>query len=365
MTKIAFLKTLDSLIGSLLAALLPRPRRRDCQNIRSVLLIRPGGMGDALLLAPTVRTLREQLPGVAIDVLAERRNGAVFSMFDGVRRVYCYDRITMVFELLRQQYDVVIDTEQWYHLSAVFARLVRSAGKVGFGTNRRRRMFTEEIEYDLEEYEADCFARLLAPLGVSTEASMELPLLSLSQGARDQARALLDRDSRPGRIVVLFPGASVAEKRWGPAKFHALAERCEKRGERVVLVGGQVDRSAGALIALGLDVLDLTGRTNLELTAAVLEQADVLVSADSGLLHLAVMLGRPTVALFGASSTSKWAPRGDMHAVIDKRLCAPCSRFGTIPSCQHEVRCMAEIGVDDVTVAIETIFSDSLAREGR
>jgi ADP-heptose:LPS heptosyltransferase len=83
----------------------------------------------------------------------------------------------------------------------------------------------------------------------------------------------------------------------------------------------------------------------------------LLVSGDSGVLHLAVGLDVPTVSLFGPGIAEKWAPRGDIHRVIDHHLaCSPCTRFGTTPPCPIQARCLADIGVDEVLGKIRTLI---------
>ena len=139
-----------------------------------------------------------------------------------------------------------------------------------------------------------------------------------------------------------------------------VARWCLEHGLHVVLVGGGVDRSDGEQIVSGLDALNLAGRTSIAETAAILERAAVVVSGDSGILHIAVGLDRPTVSLFGSGIAAKWAPRGSRHVVINKNLpCSPCTRFGTTPPCPHEVRCLREISVDEVTVAIAHLLKIS------
>jgi ADP-heptose:LPS heptosyltransferase len=159
----------------------------------------------------------------------------------------------------------------------------------------------------------------------------------------------------------LFPGASIAERRWGAERFRSVAQWCLGEGLQVALVGGGGDAAETGQIAAGLDVLDLAGRTNLAETAAVLERAAVVVSGDSGILHIAVGLGRPTVALFGPGIVVKWAPRGPAHVVLNKQLsCSPCTRFGYTPACPHASRCLAEISIDEVTAGIAQLMPQSL-----
>ena len=129
-------------------------------------LIRPGGIGDAVLLVPVINRLRQVFPFVQIDILAEKRNSGAFALCPAVDHALCYDRPQDLRTVLGRKYDVVVDTEQWHRLSAVVARMVRSRFKVGYGTNERKRMFTHAVDYSHDNYEVFSFFDLLKPLGV-------------------------------------------------------------------------------------------------------------------------------------------------------------------------------------------------------
>jgi ADP-heptose:LPS heptosyltransferase len=156
--------------------------------------------------------------------------------------------------------------------------------------------------------------------------------------------------------VALFPGASIEERRWGGVKFAALAERVVALGYSVVIVGGAEDLPVAANIAERLpSVLNVAGKTSLLETASILNEAALLVSGDSGVLHIAAGLGTRTVSLFGPGIAKKWAPRGERHIVINHQLpCSPCTKFGYTPHCKIGARCIQGISVDEVFAAVET-----------
>jgi lipopolysaccharide heptosyltransferase II len=354
------LKRIDSVLGRMLTHLSPPcVPAEEGKVLQSILLIRPGGIGDAVLLAPVIRALKERFPGVAIDVLAERRNAGVFPLCSGIRSVYRYDVPSEFLVVFRSRYDVVIDTEQWHRLSAVVARLVRSSVKIGYGTNERRRMFTTSVPYFHDRYEAESFFDLVAPLGVSAPPPLDIPFLRVSARSLQRASELLmGLDGR--RYVAVFAGASIPERRWGTDRFAEVARRISSLGYAVVVVVGGEDREAGAVIAGAVpSSLNLSGQTSLEVTAAVIAGAALLVSGDSGVLHIGVGLGVPTVSLFGPGIARKWAPRGPGHGVLNHGLaCSPCTRFGTTPPCPYGVRCLAEITPDEVVRAAMELLGE-------
>lgn len=123
-------------------------------------------------------------------------------------------------------------------------------------------------------------------------------------------------------------------------------------------MGGKEDRQQGDMIAGGGLGLNLAGLTSLPETAAVIQQSSLLLSGDSGVLHIAVGLGVPTVSLFGPGMVKKWAPQGDRHIVINKGLpCSPCTTFGTTPHCPIDTQCMRNITVDEVVNAVTMLLT--------
>lgn len=349
------LKTIDPLVGRL-GMLLQRPGGKPDVAPRTVLVIRPGGIGDAVLLVPALQTLRNYFPGVSIDILAERRNAGVFALCPGLRLVHRYDIPSEFLAAFRSRYDVVIDTEQWHRLSAVVTRLVRADIRIGFGTNDRSRLFSHPIPYEQDEYEADNFIRLLEPLGAGGAICSENPFLAVALGDAAMADNLLSPLlGRP--FAAFFPGASIAERRWGGARFAELAKRLRSNGIEVVVVGGGVDSEDAEVIERS-GALNLAGKTTLSGTAAIIARSSLLVSGDSGILHIAVGLGIPTVSLFGPGRAQKWAPRGANHIVINKNLpCSPCTTFGYTPKCPINARCMADITVEGVEQAVITLLA--------
>ncbi|MDD2734667.1 MAG: glycosyltransferase family 9 protein [Desulfuromonadaceae bacterium] len=351
---IRVMKLIDSALGRIAASVFPAPLRLQAPStVTSLLLIRPGGIGDAVLLAPAINSLKKSFPSAHITILAEKRNTGIFSLIPGVDKLLCYDHPREFLQALGGRYDVVIDTEQWHHLSAVVARFVAAPVKIGFDTNGRRRMFTQTVPYCHDDYESVSFSRLLTALRIEA-GSVELaaPFLFLPEAAITKAAELLaPLNDQP--FVVLFPGASIHERRWGAERFRCVGEVLSVLGITMVVVGGKEDRQQGDVItARGLG-LNLAGATSLSETAAVIQQSVVLLSGDSGVLHIAVGLGKPTVSLFGPGRAKKWAPQGDQDIVINKELpCSPCTTFGTTPPCSIHAQCMRDITVDEVVTAV-------------
>ncbi len=356
---IMFLKKIDQMIGSFLIKAWPTPPRSVpfTGPISKILIIRPGGIGDAVLLVPLIEKLCQRFPSARVYVLAEKRNSVVFSLIEGVERVFHYHKPQDLWTAIRVRYDVVIDSEQWYRLSAIVVRMIRSRMSIGFATNERKRLFTHPVDYDRDVYEARGFFNLLQPLDLASPLEIAHCFLSVPEADQNLADEMLKPVAdRP--FVVIFPGASVPEKSWGTTRFRDLTLRLQDAGYAVVVVGGKEDVSAAAALTSETAALDLAGKTTLAESAGILNRCCLLISGDSGILHMGVGLGKSTVSIFGPSNADKWAPQGDRHVVINHHLpCSPCSHFGMMPTCPIGVQCIRDITVDEVFLAAQKLLN--------
>src|SRR5438874_6782673 len=174
------------------------------------------------------------------------------------------------------------------------------------------------------------------------------PEFCLGPGATDRAaRWLAERGLGGGaRLAALAPGAAHATKRWPVAHWSALAERLGAAGYRPVIVGGPEDRGlAQQLVAEGGGaVASAAGEFSLQETGALLARARVVVSGDTGVMHMATGVGTPVVALFGPTvGRFGFFPYAAGPAVLERALdCRPCSATGTAACPLGHHRCLAD-----------------------
>ncbi len=297
MNKIELLKVVDKILGKPFVYLLAkRYQNKIPAVIRRILIIRPGGIGDAALLLPVFKALRDKFPEVQIDVLCEKRNAEIFSLTNNKNRVYLYDKDFELIKCLRNSYDVVIDTEQWHRLSAVAAYLTGAPVRIGFDTNERSRLFTHRIPYSHDEYEVYSFLHLIEPLtDKAVHFNIDEPFID-PDNVRPADPSLFQRIQDDKQTVAIFPGASVDERRWGGERYGEVAKRLQEKGYGIIIVGSGADRFDADKIKKCADgSIDLTGRTKLSDVAAILGKCRLLITADSGIMHIAYAVGTPTL----------------------------------------------------------------------
>lgn len=366
-------KQLDATAGALICRLAGRleyrfgradPRAVVPTDIRRILVIRPGGIGDMVNLLPVIESLQRLYPDASIDLVCETRNAEVLALAGLEDRALLYDTHPLRFlaRLRRRRYDVAIDTEQFHHGSAVFAWLSGAPVRVGFKINpRRNALYTHLVSYSLDAHESGQFARLLEPLAAGRPVVVRPVPGFLAHTAQALPVGLRDKLGVEKGYAVVHVGSSTPGKQWPAARYAELASRLRDRdGLGLAAVG---DRRDATRLPTVEGLVSLAGDLSLRDTAAAIQHARVFVGGDSGLAHLAAALGVPTVVLFGPSDPRKWGVSGPEHAVVRNELaCAPCSIFGYLKPCRT-VACMRSLTVDQVYDACRRVMDD--AREAK
>lgn len=341
---------LDKMLGNaaISACSILRNKTVRCDAPERFLFIRPGGIGDAVLLLKAIQTLKTANPIATIDVLAETRNADVFSLLSSVHTTYRYDVPREFLSCLTNRYHAVIDSEQWYKLSAVVGSIVRASVRVGFSTNERRQLLDIALPYAPDEYEERSFLRLVKPfVSPSLQHNGAPPMIRCSSNF-GLPNPLSDRT-----IIAVAPGSTVAEKVWHQERYISVITQLSQKKLSIILLGGKADTAMAREIAAQCpDCINLCGTTSLTDAVSVLQHCQLLISPDCGIMHLAYVAGIKTLSLFGPSNPLKWAPSGPHHKQIWKNLpCSPCSQFGTIPPCPHNGACMKQIFPEEVVAA--------------
>lgn len=378
--RIWFMKAMDAGPGYALCKLIGRLRHHLGQperaanpvaaTLRRLLIIRPGGLGDMIMLLPVLDALRRQLPHALLTVVCERRNREVLALAGMGDLALPFDEAPLrcLANLRREHYDVAIDTEQFHHSSAIMAILSGAPIRIGFKVSpARQHLYTHLIDYDMTGYEATQFSRLLTPI-LGTGAPPILPVAGfLRRPGMPPPTTLPDRLQLPdSRMVIVSPGSSNRYKHWDPAAFATVMHRLagEQKDLHFALAGAGADLvQARALQALtgDLSVTDCTAQLSLSETAALIGQASLFIGCDSGLGHLATALGIPTLTLFGPSDARKWSHPGPNTQTIRKHLpCSPCASFGYYKLCR-DIPCMRAITPASVHEAAMTLLGQSAA----
>jgi len=315
-----------------------------------ILVVAPNWIGDALMAQPLLARLREQRPAAPIDVLAPEWVAPVARRMPEVS-----DVIVTPFRhgplQLRSRWQLGRRLRQLgYGQAIVLPNTWKSALVPFFADIPVRSGYVGESRYGLLNllYRKKSvpmnlhYARLAAPPGTESAGALPHPRLEVSSAEISSVKA---KFGLPERYAVLAPGAE-----YGPAKrWPYFADLTKKMSIEKAILGSPGDAQA----AQGLQGANLVGRTSLDEAIVLIAGAALVVSNDSGLMHVAAALGRPQVALFGSSSPEHTPPLSAAARVLWLRLeCSPC--FARECPLGH-FRCMREMGVESVLREIDNL----------
>jgi lipopolysaccharide heptosyltransferase I len=345
------------------------PARFSTIDARRICLIKPSALGDVVQTLPVLAALRYRFPYAQIAWVV---NSAYADLLRPIRRLdrviefprHEFSRLTLgavavwrrfLRRMRREEFDIAIDLQGLWRsgwmCGATGARL-----RIGLESAREGAWWFYNATVD------DCaidsaalrYWTVAQAFGVG-HLSPAFPL-DLSEAERAWARGRLAGLCRPR--LAISPGARWVTKRWPAPQFAAVAGQSLGLGVRsVVLVGGPDDRSTASQIVGQIpqaSTLDLCGQTTLRELAAILEQCDVLLTNDSGPMHLAAAVGTRCVAIFTCTKPERAAPFGPGHRVVQTEVSC---RGSYLKQCDR-LDCMRELNCDRVAPAVIQAIRD-------
>lgn len=348
-------------------------------NFRSgICLVRLSAIGDVAHTVAVVRALQDAFPAAPLTWVTGRVEAAVAGLVPGVE-VVPVDKRRPVAELARlrrgwagRRFDALLHMQVSFRAS-LLTLAVRAPVRVGFDRARAKELHGWFVNRRIGaapgpgEHVLDGLRRFPAALG----ATVGPPRWDLEIPAADRAWA--EQLLPAGSPVVAFNVcASNPVRDWPVARQAAVATHARRRGWRVVLCGGgsERERRAAAAMAAGGDtgVVDLVGRTTLPQLAALLARSTVLLSPDSGPVHLATAVGTRVVGLYAVSNLARTGPYLDRRWCVDRRDEA-ARRFLGCPAAElrwretvADPRAMELIEVEAVTERLEAAVADAAGR---
>jgi heptosyltransferase-1 len=279
-----------------------------------LLIIKMSSLGDLFHALPAVHALKVGL-GASVDWVANEGYADLVRCFADVDRVIPFPRSRLAAglgafrrELAQREYDLVIDL-QGLLKSAIVARGARTRRRIGPSFQREgARLLYEEVagprnknRHAVEEC-LDVVRHLGLPLG-DLRFPVAFPAFPVGS-------------ARPR--VALLPCSRQVRKNWPPARFVEVGRALRAEGASLFLIGSPADQPVCAEIARGIagEITDLCGRTSLVELGGLLQAMDLLVTVDSGPMHMAAAVGTPVVAVFGPTHPERTGPYGQGHVVI-------------------------------------------------
>lgn len=337
-------------------------------NIKKILIVELGGLGDLLIALPALRALRVSYPGARCDAVvigraAEVARGAgIFDRVDVLSREIV-PAIALIARLRRERYDLVVNMRPVASkLGALKVRMLFAliGGRLSAGRNTAglARFFDIAIAEPLraEQHDIEYASSLVAALG-GTVADKRVRFTVESQSA-DSAREILRASGiADGAAVIGIHAGGMPSHRWPADRFaESIRKLALLGGYTFVLTGSADERGYVESLArdAGVPVANLAGRLTVAELAAVIKRCALYISNDTGPIHIAAALGTPLVAIFGPGDFKRFDPRAVSAAAVSlyrPSACAPCDR-----SRCASPKCLTAIGTDEVIEAALTLL---------
>jgi lipopolysaccharide heptosyltransferase I len=342
-----------------------RPMRRSLTGLdpERVCVIKPSALGDVCNATPAFAALRALWPEAHFSWVINTGLRGLVDGLAGLDEVIPFDRKRIRAspsglawawkfgrELARQRFDVVIDLQGLLR-SGLMSAATRAPIRVGLSDAREgaTRFYTHRVPMPAETTHAvDRLLRVAAAFG----ADIEEPRFqaAMTDADRDWADAVLR--NVPGPRVGLNLGARWITKRWPPEKFAEIGRRAaDQFGAGLVALGAPEDRPLIEALTRTLEptsVLDLSGRTTLPQLAAVCSRLDLMVSNDTGPLHLAVAAGTRSVGIYTCTDPAENGPYGPRSVSVRTKVECAGSYLQNCPT----LHCMDELTVERVWRAV-------------
>jgi heptosyltransferase-2 len=347
---------------------------------RRLLVVKVFGMGDSILIRSITEALRERHPNMQIGVLvgpATREvmtGGTLFRIHQYVpRTLSIWSALQILKDIRSCHYDTILNCEQRSLAGSAFLSLTGAAYHIGFipiSDTPKGRFLTHAMRFRDDQSVWQSFIRLARVVDESIP-QMFLPTSPLlSEEVEEWACGWWNEHvgSEPIPTIALHVGSQDREfSRWPVRRFVEFAERVRVRNPdlSVMLTGTAPERELIHTF-IGMysgHACDASESGSLMRTAALLKRCNLLVSNDTGIMHLGAALGIPTVGLFGPNLPRYWAPLGPRATyVYDTKLpCSPClnlyeDRWPLECSHPEKGRCMLDITVDSVMTAAKRVI---------
>lgn len=377
--KVKAFKILDIYVGTpicVILSMLKRLRRAPeaIAEPRSILVVKLVAVGDVVAALPAVRLLRRRYPDARLAMAVTPRVSAVVEGDPDLDDVVYYDIFgehggllgffRFVRELRRSgPWDWVVELDQRYRITSILAYLLHPVKHAGFAirTQGRQGLLDVKVRYRTDCHEVDAFADVAAALGADRESVERVPIAYSDEDARAVDGFLAESGiGEDDFSILVHAGTSgiATEREWPADRFADTCEWLVRRyGAKIIFTGAPENLPTIEAIRTKTATASAVaaGRLSLKQFAALAARADLVLSVDTGSLHIAAAMGTPVIGLFGPSTPVKWGPYGPEHKVIYKHLeCSPCAKpyLGQLPRCS-DPRCMTQIGVEEVKAVLK------------
>jgi heptosyltransferase-1 len=346
---------------------------------KEILIVKMSAIGDVIHTLPALNAIRKQFPDARITWLVEEAAADIVLGHKALDRVIVSKRKQWIKELFslkcghaiknirnflkelrNTKYDMIIDFQTLFK-SGIMVMLAKGKRKIGFNKGMDHAesshiFYNERIRpVSMEIHALERGLLLLKSLNIPCK-KIEYDLPVTNKEKLNVDNLLRQKDIDPEKpIICINPQATWETKLWDSKKFADLSDRLKKKYHaQIVFTGGKSDQEAvnDIVSMMKLPGINLAGLTTLKTLAALYEKAALIVTTDTGPMHLAAAMGTKVVAIFGSTAPWRTGPYGSNNFIVRSDIyCSPCFKR----ECSTK-ECMENINVDDVMKGVKQLM---------
>lgn len=360
-----WMKRLDKWVGCPLVFVLGIFHRKKTQvhldkiDTPRIVLIKTAAIGDTIVLSAMADEIKRQYPQSHITVICSNNNLSMVKLIRSVDDIFIFEmkKPLRSFSALKRlgYFDLLLDFGPWPRINAVISWIVRADYKVGFKRAHmyRHYIYDQWVEHLDSVHEIDNYRNILRVAGIQP-----IGLLPYFESKSNDAL-----EDEPYVVFHQYPGGAMeTQRKWSETYWVELGKRLYQIYHvRILLSGANMDAEAAQHTAqllrkVGVPAENIAGKYSLSDMVTILAKARLVVSVNTGIMHLAAAVRAPLVALHGATSELRWGPLGDTSVVVKSgEPCQPCISLGFESNCDNSI-CMQNITVDMVMERVERLL---------
>jgi len=317
-------------------------------------------MGDLIFATPFFRQLRKNYPDSKIDIIVNSNFYDLIEDNPYFDKVIAYDKNWSIKDsynfakrIKKNNYDLGINIHgNWRTILLMY--LISPDYNIGYGGDGKSIFLDKTIETTDDLHMVEVYLQFLEKMGLKRYENSKLEL-RVNEEAKISVQKFLDKKykeknlAKDKSLIALNTGGTWPTKRWPEFKFAKLADKIIENGNEVIFVGGPSDKKRVEYIISMMEkdrVINATGKTNIKELAALVKKCDLVISNDSGPVHVAAAVGTKTITIFGPSDENKYKPYGEIHEIVKTEIdCRPCGEH-ECPLGHHN--CMEKIEITDI-----------------
>ncbi|HME87543.1 MAG TPA: glycosyltransferase family 9 protein [Candidatus Nanoarchaeia archaeon] len=346
---------------------------------KKILVFKIGALGDVLMSTPLVRQLRENFPKAEIVYYVGKYAEPILRGNKNITRIETFDQnlffrknifkaASLRNRITKENFDVAFVLDK-HGIFGLFMKLCNIPVRVGFDRNGSGRFYTHKIVYQQAQHEITYYLSLLESFGVKPDYKDTDMDLSLSKKDTAFADSFFSQNKLTGKTIGMLvggggdnPGESGSIRRWSTHKYIELIQELSKN-YKIVLLGGPKDKELNEDVMKYLknaNIINAAGDANISQSTAIMKKCAVIVTHDSGPMHIAAAVNKKIVSLFGPTNPKRKAPLHTTSIALwkDQEIYEESyEQYGKLPDPEKKDQWMKKITVKEVEQAVRKLIS--------